>query len=152
MKKSTTPTIKTLAMETTAHLNKTMARTTINTFENFALLSAKAFIDSYEWLLYAVGKTYDVYTILEVQYDFEDALRCVRRIITNVEMNNYNDTVRKAFSIGNIGSLLNTLKYLIGKTEKINEEAKRQCEKAWHEYENVGYWLYFLKKKMHETT
>lgn len=152
MKKSTAPTIKSLAMETTARLNKTMAKTSIDSFECIALFSAKAIIGSYEWLLYAVGKTYDVYTILEVQDDFEEALRCTKRIITNVEMNNYSDTVRKAFSIGNIGSLLNTLKYLIGKTEKINEEAKRQCEKAWHEYENVGYWLYFLKKKMHETT
>ena len=155
MKKSTTPTtIKFLAKETTNRLNQTLSEnTTINSFERMVLLSAKAIIDSYEWLLYAVGKTYDVYTILEVQDDFEEALRCAERVIYKVGTNDFVcDTeilsnASKGFTIGNLLFQQNRLKYLIGKVEKINAEAESQCEKAWHEYENSRYWLYFLKKK-----
>ena len=103
--------------------------------------------------MYAVGKTYDVYTILEVQDDFEEALRCAERVIYKVGTNDFVcDTeilsnASKGFTIGNLLFQQNRLKYLIGKVEKINAEAESQCEKAWHEYENSRYWLYFLKKK-----
>lgn len=158
MKKFNTPSLKVIAMETTASLNQTLNKTLIDSFEYMAILATKGILDSYEWLLYASGKTYDVYTITTIQFEFESAIKYAKKVICKVEMNDFANSTEsinrasKGFTVGNLLLHLNYLKSLIERTERINDAAKHQCEKAWHEYENGMYWLHFLKKKVHETT
>lgn len=158
MKKFNTPSLKAIAMETTASLNQTLNKTPIDSFEYMAILATKGILDSYEWLLYASGKTYDMYTITTIQFELESAIKYAKKVIFKVEMNDFANSTEsinrtsKEFTVGNLLLHLNYLKSLIERTEKINDEAKYQCEKAWHEHENASYWLHFLKKEVQKTT
>ena len=162
MKKTMTNEINTTFASTTTttteRLNKALTESQVGTFENMVLLAARGIHDSYEWLSWAIRETIpDLFTMMTVDWAAKSAHdRFIKKVLFDIEQDNYTGlftelgSLCKGFTVDNLCHQLRLLREMIVKVED-SDKTKKCCEKAWHEYENSCYWLYFLKKEVQKT-
>ena len=162
MKKTITNEINTTFASTTAttteRLNKALTESQTGTFENMVLLAARGIHDSYEWLSWAIHEIIpDLFTMMAVDWAAKSAHdRFIKKVLFDIEQDNYTGlftelgNLCKSFTVELLSYQLHMLREMIVKVED-SDKTKKCCEKAWHEYENSCYWLYFLKKEVQKT-
>ena len=154
-----TTTFASTTTTTTERLSKALTESQVGTFENMVLLAARGIHDSYEWLSWAIHEIIpDLFTMMAVDWAAKSAHdRFIKKVLFDIEQDNYTGlftelgNLCKGFTVEHLCYQLHLLRETIVKVED-SDKKKKCCEKAWHEYENACYWLYFLKKEVQKTT